>query len=369
MPALEDKRTFVSTGTYQPDTATDSDRPLAAARSRPFTRQVDVVFPSCPALEEALLHLSASYWTCQCSLGAFLEHAKPWIHERQLSSKVVALGLSGNDVWSIDHRGYLTLCLKKEIYEEVGYVGQPLPWKEYEDTFVIRTTVRVALAKPATNESQAAQAIRRLDSITRTWKVCYYFINETSQTPSQTPSGHMYHSLTPFAQKLENAYIPEVRHEVTTTRSRLEPNDSDDRGEEVATLFEWVGMASFLSPRLLTQDRCDPYIAVYTPPEPHRVGDVTTIRWRGIIPTEVLQRILSTIRSSHLPPPNFVAVTGHTIGNAPAAYFLENKTVAPLRVPRDDAEDTWSMIHVNEPNMSPWWVLAESVGQWDKRWG
>lgn len=61
----------------------------------------------------------------------------------------------------------------------------------------------------------------------------------------------MHHSLTPVAQKLENAYIPEVRHEATTTRSRLEPNDSDDRGEEVAALFEWVGMASFLSPRLV----------------------------------------------------------------------------------------------------------------------
>ncbi|KAI0333837.1 hypothetical protein GY45DRAFT_1271033 [Cubamyces sp. BRFM 1775] len=365
MPALEEKRTFVSTGTHQPDTAVD--RVLAAARSRPFTQQVDVIFPSCPALEEGLLQLSASYWMCQSSLGAFLECAKPWIHESQLDSKIVALGVTGsgsNDVWCIDHRGYLTLSLGKETYEQVGCVGQPLPWKEYEDTYVIRTTVRRAFTQHEGKELQEAQAVRRLDSLMTNWKIYYYFVGEATQ-PS---SGHTQHSLTATVQKLANAYIPEPRYEALTAQSRDEPDASNDWEEEVAALFEWVGMAAFGSPRLLAQDRCDPYIAVYAPPEPHRVGDVTAIRWRGIVPSEMVQRILSTIRSSRLPLPNFVAVAGHSIGNAPAAYFPENKTVASLRAPRDDAEDTWSLLHVNEPDKA-WWVLAESVGQWDKRWG
>ncbi|KAI0664275.1 ribonuclease P 40kDa subunit-domain-containing protein [Cubamyces menziesii] len=366
MPALEDKRTFASTGTHQPGIAADGL--LAAVRSRPFTQQVDIVFPSCPALEEALLQMNASYWTCQYSLGTFLEYVKPWVHESQLDSKIVALGLSsggGNDVWSIDHRGYLTLSLGKETYEETGWVGQPLPWKEYEDTYVIRTPVCRTFAQPEAKMFQEAQAVRRLDSLIVTWRIFYYFVGEATQPPS----GHVHHLLTPTVRKLENAYIPQLRNEAMAVQSRHEPGESSHWEEEVAALFEWVGMAAFESPRLLVHDRCDPYIAVFTPPEPYRMGGVTTIRWRGVVPSGLVQRILSTVQSSHLSSPNFVAVTGHTIGNAPAAYFPESKTVASLRAPRDDAEDTWSVIYVNEPNKTPWWVLAESVGQWDKRWG
>ena len=117
------------------------------------------------------------------------------------NSKIVALGLSsggGNNVWSIDHRGYLTLSLGKETYEETGWVGQPLPWKEYEDTYgmwksisfhcrflahmkhgaVIRTPVCRTFAQPEAKMFQEAQAVRRLDSLIVTWRVFYYFVGE-----------------------------------------------------------------------------------------------------------------------------------------------------------------------------------------------
>lgn len=140
--------------------------------------------------------------------------------------------------------------------------------------------------------------------------------------------------------------------------------------------------------RVSANDRCDPYIAVYTPPEPSRLGDITAIRWNGFIPSSFVQKVLESIsyvswtmlssdsqvahticRSPNLPSPSFVAVTAQCIGTSPVSYLPADPSKAPpLRAPRPEAEDTWSLLYVKEDAGSAW-VLAESVGQWDKRWG
>ena len=99
------------------------------------------------------------------------------------------------------------------------------------------------------------------------------------------------------------------------------PNDDasyvvEDWHDRVSSLFEWVGMAALGSQRyvhilyasltsrhpsthpthsLSATDRCDPYIAVYTPPEPSRVGELTTMRWRGLIPPSFVQALLDAV--------------------------------------------------------------------------
>ena len=47
--------------------------------------------------------------------------------------------------------------------------------------------------------------------------------------------------------------------------------------------------------RLLANDRSDPYISVYEPPEPSHPGDLTTMRWRGFLPSSFVQSVLDTI--------------------------------------------------------------------------
>lgn len=41
-------------------------------------------------------------------------------------------------------------------------------------------------------------------------------------------------------------------------------------------------------------DRVDPFIAVYEPPADSRVGDITHLRWTGLLPPKFIQSMIDT---------------------------------------------------------------------------
>jgi hypothetical protein len=49
--------------------------------------------------------------------------------------------------------------------------------------------------------------------------------------------------------------------------------------------------------RLAGNDRVDPYVAVYELPTPSELGDITHLRWRGLLPPEFVQTIIDTAES------------------------------------------------------------------------
>ena len=140
-------------------------------------------------------------------------------------------------------------------------------------------------------------------------------------------------------------------------------------------------------------DRCDAYVAVYSSPEPSHTGELTTMRWSGFICAELVQSLFQTIlyafkvmlivelsltsfsRSPNIPRPGFVAVTAHCIPTSPSTYIPEsNHQLPPLRTPRQESQHTWSLVYSRQnsgadSSSQVSWVLAESVGRWDKRWG
>jgi ribonuclease P/MRP protein subunit RPP40 len=73
----------------------------------------------------------------------------------------------------------------------------------------------------------------------------------------------------------------------------------------------------------------------------------------------------------------FVAITRHGYGTSAVGVIpfsslqpgisLEAARYAPLRAPRPDAEDTGCLILGSGKNCK--FVLAESIGRWDARWG
>ncbi|OJT11654.1 hypothetical protein TRAPUB_11827 [Trametes pubescens] len=308
MAVLESKRTIVTVGSDAQSSATP-DKLRAVAPSRPFTRQEG----TSPALISTL---------------------------PSLIDDVVALGIAGatdEDVWSLDSRGILTLVVGKETYETLGLVGEVLPWKEHAETHVFHISLRGS--RPPADSMKTwlaygpkeAAAIRRWDSRRGAWKVLYQ-----CDRVDVLMSGGIRHEVTRTTRKMDGVRIPDIRRDVILHQGG---GAADEWEENISTLFEWAGMASLGSPRVSANDRCDPYIAVYTPPEPSRLGDITAIRWNGFIPSSFVQKVLESI------------------SKAP-----------PLRAPRPEAEDTWSLLYVKEDAGSAW-VLAESVGQWDKRWG
>ncbi|KAH9913949.1 uncharacterized protein BXZ73DRAFT_55236, partial [Epithele typhae] len=120
-------------------------------------------------------------------------------------------------------------------------------------------------------------------------------------------------------------------------------------------------------------DRCDSYIAVYTPPERSEVGDVTTIRVQGLISPRFVKSVIDTVCSPNAPNVKFVAVTASCIPTSPVTYLPDRGSQGPPpRLPRADSTHTWTIIHQHEPGepgASGSWAMAESVGRWDKRWG
>jgi ribonuclease P/MRP protein subunit RPP40 len=66
----------------------------------------------------------------------------------------------------------------------------------------------------------------------------------------------------------------------------------EDWDEDTMNLFEWVGMVSLGAQRLQAHDQVNPFVAVYEPPAPSRIGDVTHLSWRGLLLPEFVQSIV-----------------------------------------------------------------------------
>ncbi|KAI8985575.1 ribonuclease P 40kDa subunit-domain-containing protein [Trametes punicea] len=337
--------------------------------------QVDVIFSSDSVLEEGLSNLEITYWTCQCNLGQFLDFARLYVSQTALESKITAVGIRGptsEDTWCLDPRGFLTLSVGKETYEALGLVGEPLPWKEHRDLHAIHISLRDSCPESDDMKTwlkygrKEVDAIRRWDLKRQHWKI---FFHCAAGLDNMLPNS-VRHVVKGKVQRLENCRIPEPRpYLAAVSQASGNAEDAEDWEECLSSLFEWVGMAALASPRLFTNDGCDPYIAVYTPPEPSRVGDITTIRWSGFLSSVYLDHMLDVILSTDSPSPSLVSVTAQSIGMSPVSYLPRNvKKAPPRRVPRVDAEDVWSLIFVRE-NGNAWWASAESIGQWDRRWG
>jgi len=171
--------------------------------------------------------------------------------------------------------------------------------------------------------------------------------------------------------------------------------DTDEWNEQMSTLFEWVGMAGLGSQRLNANDRVDPYVSVYETPAPSVIGTIIHMKWTGLLHPAFVQSVLDAAVTSiqkgatatGAGTPSFVSITTHAWPTAPVAYIPSAKREPPreppLRIPREDAEDSWCLLLASEQVQDSRtrgerlenateevrWALAESIGQWDSRWG
>ncbi|KAI0091522.1 ribonuclease P 40kDa subunit-domain-containing protein, partial [Irpex rosettiformis] len=142
----------------------------------------------------------------------------------------------------------------------------------------------------------------------------------------------------------------------------------EDWEEETSALFEWVGLANLGSQRLGVNDKPDPYIAVYEPPDGSKAGDLVHIQWKGFISRSFLHTVFRTITEDHSSP--FVSVTGYAVLQSPVTYVGRNSK--QQRIPGGESEDTWSLVLCREEKDGQritHWVMGESIGKWDSRLG
>jgi len=257
----------------------------------------------------------------------------------------------------------LTIAAEKQTYERLGLVGPKLPWKEREDTHIIRITL--ASEVPASKDTKSQlwhplgpkqkSLLEAWDERRGPWDIIYHVEDPLHVGPSTR-------EVQPQVQIVTDVKIP------AATSIRACPSGTDeaeDWEEEVSNLFEWVGMACLGSERLKGYDSADPYLGVYTLDVPYTVGGVTHIKWRGLLPPKFIKQIIEISAAA-----SFIGVVVHGVPTSPVGYLSLSSQQSPSRVPREESEDTWSLIISKQSDVDEVrWIMAESVGQWDARWG
>ncbi|KAJ3481685.1 hypothetical protein NLI96_g7492 [Meripilus lineatus] len=379
---LERRRTLLTDGSLE--------SPLKLKNvisSRPFTQQghercavsqLEVVLPSDEGVDAQLLGLSSKYFRCQKTLSEFLEFAKPFVDPCTGDCPFTAIGQSShnpNDVWCLDQRGFVTIAAEKQTYQRLGLVGVRLPWKACEDTYIIRISL-ASNRETGTHihpyNQKEKSRIENWDHEFKSWNIVYICSSSDFQPSDQNANGATeVIRVLPSSRNSCDVHIP-----TAPLKARPPPaRSSDDHAitdweDDVSALLEWGGLACLGSQRLRASDRVDSYVSLYEPPCTSQVGNLTHIKWSGLLAAEFIQRVLEVVSNSR-----FAMVIGHGTPNSPVSFLPTSSPAAPgyHRAPRPESEDTMVVIinssttDTNERGGR--WLLAETIGEWDARWG
>lgn len=80
---------------------------------------------------------------------------------------------------------------------------------------------------------------------------------------------------------------------------------SDELFEQWATdFYEWLGLVSLESPRVLQADSIDPFLSRYRVPQAqeqdeNRVTNMISLTWRGLIPRAWIRELLIQLKLDH----------------------------------------------------------------------
>ncbi|KAF8835515.1 hypothetical protein BDN67DRAFT_1039622 [Paxillus ammoniavirescens] len=345
------------------------------AASHPFVQQIDVVFPSSAVPDKSFSSLQTTYMKGQFTLSELYDHASH-LPTQNVPFKALPIGCDADDTWCIDPRGVLTLCVSKNIYQRLGLVGKKLPFKGCSEQYVIRIPLKRETESAAVRERQKT-ALNIWDS-TRAenglgkWEVAYAN-SRNAGTPAS--DSHTVVKVKAHTRHDTDVYIP-VLDLADSAEETLE-----DRQERMGDLFEWVGMACLGAQRLKANDRVDPYVAVYEVPSPSCIGNITHLRWRGLMDSSFVLSMINTaisiVSTSQLNNSPSISIIMHSDVMAPVSYIPLTSPAsvsegsdreAPLRVPSREAEDTSCLI-LSYASERPLWAIGESIGKWDARWG
>ncbi|ESK96471.1 ribonuclease p protein subunit [Moniliophthora roreri MCA 2997] len=410
----EYKRPRISTG--QGDTKLST-----LAKSHPFVQQeraiIDVILPTNPALESDLSSLKTRYAKGKASLAKLtqLAAAQPggFVNSLGYSSDTTFLSIgpawsehffTEEDVWCVDNRGVLSLSVSGDTYQTLGLVGKRIAFgkgksKRGDGRHVISIPLQAHLESEK-NRARRDTGLKTLEARRQrqqglpgdspTWQVlCSSSSEETlSAVVAQHLESTAVKEVSCHKSKRENMVIPVIQ--IPAQPSKRDAESVENEEDLRKGLFEWVGMAGLGSQRLLANDRVDPFVAVYDAPTPNVVGTVTHLRWSGFLPPSFVQAVIDCVtsvpNSKHFQSssqPQFVSITAHSCTWSPVCYIPHSLSstaeATPIRDPTRNSEDTWCLI-ITEKDVGSTstvqgatrgcsWMLAESIGKHDARWG
>ncbi|KAG7444983.1 uncharacterized protein BT62DRAFT_970171 [Guyanagaster necrorhizus] len=328
-----------------------------------FIQQLDAIFPAHDGLENALLCLETQYARGKMTISDIIASGKDLGLESNLT--ILSADFDDDDVWCIDPRGILTLCVAKDTYETLGIVGKKVVLgygrkHPHQDRHVIHIPLQ-ANTESKGNTKRRNESLKAWDSRRGPWSILC-----TSKDPAK-----LTHLGTVCPVKCQKMSMNDVHIPVVDLRPRPDgsQDEIDDWNDSLHSLFEWVGMVGLGAQRLQVNDRVDPHVALYEPPSPSNIGNITHLRWRGFLGPDFVQSIIDCIMKISLP--QFVSITSHSWSYTPVPHLPQSaftpsdsgaEFVAPIVDPTKRSGDTWSLIFVPDRKAeSLAWVVAETT--------
>ncbi|ORX39489.1 ribonuclease P [Piromyces finnis] len=187
----------------------------------------------------------------------------------------------------IKNTGILYMNLTKDTYTSLGLVGKSseIPINK-QNRFVIEINLLENSFKP---KGKLYEKVQWCMQHTLTSK--YQFL---ICSPKEIENNDL-SDIKTFDIKKEdftfpNILIPSLKH--ITQPTKLSPLWCS----HATDIFEWLGMLSCQSKRILGDYRVDPYYSVYKPPTPFKPGDIQSISFTGFIPASFVRSTINKLR-------------------------------------------------------------------------
>ncbi|KAF9140010.1 hypothetical protein BG015_001834 [Linnemannia schmuckeri] len=275
--------------------------------THPFNHKIQVFLPTklSPAIQSALteklLNETSIYYHAHVPLSLLLtSNFMQYIRNGMIALSVQG-GIDTHDVVCLDGKGRLVLNVTKDSYEQLGLSGKPSAFHQDRQRYV----VEIELNKPAMVPGKPGfERIKWCFENTFTAQFSMLFASVDPQgvsLPLEFPESARATSMTFNIQSssLNNIVIPDA-----TPIRTIGKNDLRWR-RSVSDLYEWIGLASMQSDRIMFGDNIDPFLCVYSPPTPTTTDEQQDLKpssgclieISGLIPSQGIVRILEALRS------------------------------------------------------------------------
>ncbi|KAI8581529.1 hypothetical protein K450DRAFT_231746 [Umbelopsis ramanniana AG] len=224
--------------------------------------------------------------------------------------------LDTEDVAVIDGDGHLVLSLQKETYEAFGLEGKAATFTGNGRRYIITIDVSAPTFRPGNKTFDRTKWC--LDNnLSRSFKMVMTRVDTNTGASLDVLLSNVQHnkkSVSWTSSKLEGIRLPNFE-----TLKLPEGATPDNRWkDEALEAHEWLGMATLgsqryksrptcivkilhllmarLSIRLSVNDKPDPFLSVYSCPEPYTTGSVALLRCAGLVTPQYIQNLLITLR-------------------------------------------------------------------------
>ncbi|RHZ56987.1 hypothetical protein Glove_395g26 [Diversispora epigaea] len=272
----------------------------------PFNHQMELLFPTVLSSQQIMDQFSKDpffFYKANIPLSYFID--RTFINTYVKGGCVRALSLSEgidiSNVISLDESGTLILNLTKDTYEQLGLTGKPSKYGTSRQRFVVQINL---LEKSMIPGKKGYERVKWCfeNSLTESFPFLISFIDIISHESKEMKFPSTFNAKKLNVEQnsflLNDILIPEISEMIKMNNNN---NNNDNKKEEnkwksdAIEIYDWLGLVSLKSQRLLAYDQIDPYISLYSPPEPYKMGDGTLLRWTGFIPSAIILSIFKSV--------------------------------------------------------------------------